>query len=153
MTTQGIESITIQATPDVVWPWIADLGRHAAWSPKPYKVDLVSGEPGTVGARYRSVGVIPGDKDHTNDVEIIDVVPGQRFVLVGSDANGPHQNIYTLRASGTGTEVTHQLVFPEMKGVAKVLLPVLFPLVGKSDMRRRLRLLKTAIETQPSRTA
>ena len=48
MTTQGTESITIQAAPDVVWPWIADLGKHAAWSPKPYKVDLVSGEPGTV---------------------------------------------------------------------------------------------------------
>ena len=150
MTTQGTESITIQAAPDVVWPWIADLGRHAAWSPKPYKVDLVSGEPGTAGARYRSVGVIPGDKDHANDVEITEVVPGQRFVLVGSDANGPHQNIYTLRPSGTGTEVTHQLIFPEMKGVAKVLLPVLFPLVGKSDMRKRLGLLKTAIESQPN---
>ena len=78
------------------------------------------------------------------------MVPGQRFVLVGSDANGPHQNIYTLRPSGTGTEVTHQLIFPEMKGVAKVLLPVLFPLVGKSDMRKRLGLLKTAIESQPN---
>jgi uncharacterized protein YndB with AHSA1/START domain len=149
MTTQGTESITIQAAPEAVWPWIADLSKHPAWSPKPYKVDLVSGEPGAVGARYRSVGVIPGDKDHANDVEITEVIPGQRFVLVASDSNGPHQNIYTLRAVGTGTEVTHQLIFPEMKGVSKVLLPVLFPLVGKSDMRKRLGLLKTAIETQP----
>jgi len=46
-------------------------------------VDLVSGEPGAVGARYRSVGVIPGDKDHANDVEITEVVPGKRFVPVG----------------------------------------------------------------------
>jgi hypothetical protein len=37
-----------------------------------------------------------------------------------------------------------------MNGVAKVLLPVLFPLVGKSDMRKRLGLLKTAIESQPN---
>lgn len=147
MTTQGSESVTIQAAPDVVWPWIADLGKHAAWSPKPYRVELVSGKPGAVGARYRSFGVIPGDKNHANDVEITDVVPAQRFALVSTDENGAHQNTYTLTSSGTGTEVTFHLVFPEMRGMAKVPLPVLFPIVGKSDMRKRMGLLKAKVES------
>lgn len=146
MTTQGSESVTIQAAPEVVWPWVADLTKHAEWSPKLYRAELVSGEPGQVGARYRSVGAIPGDKNHGNDVEITDVVFGQRFALVATDANGAHRNTYTLRPSGAGTEVTFELVFPAMTGMAKVLLPILFPLVGMSDIRKRMGLLKVKVE-------
>jgi hypothetical protein len=34
-----------------------------------------------------------------------------------------------------------------MKGVARVVVPLLFPLVGKPDIRKRMKLLKTKVES------
>ncbi len=146
MTTSGTFSVTIQSPPETVWPWIAQLDKHAEWSPKPYRVELVSGEPNTVGSRYRSVGWVPGDKNHANDVEITDVITNSRFALLAHEASGTFENTYDLRPSGSGTEVTFHLVFPQMQGVAAFLLPVLFPLTAKPDNRKRLALLKTKVE-------
>ncbi len=88
MTIHGTFTVTIDAPPETVWPWIGDLDRHAAWSPKPYQVALVSGEANTVGSRYRSIGRIPGDRRHENVVEITDVVPHERLILRATDAMG-----------------------------------------------------------------
>ncbi len=146
MTTQGTFSVKIQASPEVVWPWVGQIERHGEWSPKPYQVDRLSGEADAVGSRYRSVGWVPGDKNHRNDVEITEVVPQQRLVLRADDPQGPFESTYTLRPVDGGTEVTFHLVFPPMKGLAAFLVPVLFPLVGKADNRKRLALLKTRVE-------
>jgi uncharacterized protein YndB with AHSA1/START domain len=147
MPTQGSFPVTIDAPPAQVWPWISDLTKHPDWSPKPYRVELVSGQPGTVGARYRSAGWIPGDKDHSNDVEITEVVENERFAFRADDAQGAFANTYVLRPAGAGsTEVVFDLVFPQMKGMAALAVPVLFPLVGKPDIRKRMQLLKAAVE-------
>jgi uncharacterized protein YndB with AHSA1/START domain len=144
--TQGTFPVTIEAPPGVVWPWVAQLERHAEWSPKPYRVEWISGPPNAVGSRYRSVGSIPGDKDHVNEGEITEVVPNERFALRADDPQGPFRNTYTLRPVGQGTEVTFSLVFPQMKGMAAMLAPVVFATLGKADLRRRMQLLKSKVE-------
>ncbi|MGC1420272.1 MAG: SRPBCC family protein [Acidimicrobiales bacterium] len=151
MTTQAVSSIRIDAPPEAVWPWIGQIKRHAEWSPKPYKVELVSGEPDAVGSRYRSVGWVPGEKEHGMDVVITEVVPGQRFALRSDDQQGSFTNSFDLRRADQGTEVTYELVFPPMKGLAALLVPVLFPLVGKADIRKRMRMLKAKVESAPQR--
>ena len=45
MATKGTVAVTIAAPPESVWPWIVDVSKHDEWSPKPYRVELVSGEP------------------------------------------------------------------------------------------------------------
>jgi hypothetical protein len=94
--------------------------------------------------------VVPGDKAHDNDVEIVEVVPQQRLVLRADDAQGSFDNTYTLRPVDGGTEVSYTLVFPKRKGAAAVLVPVLFPLVGKADIRKRMQLLKQRVEAASS---
>lgn len=148
MTTQGTVSVTVGAPPERVWPWVADIARHGEWSPKPYRVELVSGEPNAVGSHYRSVGwVPPNDGTHENDVEITQVVPMTRFALDATDSNGTFANTFDLTPAGDGTEVTFHIVFPPMKGMSAVMVPILFPLVGMSDIRKRMRLLKQKVET------
>jgi uncharacterized protein YndB with AHSA1/START domain len=148
MPTQGSFPVTIAATPQQVWPWISDLSKHPQWSPKPYRVELTSGDAGTVGAHYQSVGWIPGDKDHGNDVEITEAVENQRFAFTATDQQGVFSNTYTLRAVGAdSTEVVFDLVFPQMKGMTALAVPVLFPLVGKPDIRKRMQLLKAGVES------
>ena len=143
----GTFTKTIDAPPAAVWPWIGELEKHADWSPKTFKAELVSGEPGAVGSRYRSVGWVPGDKNHSNDVTIVEMVPEKRLELRSDDPQGSFKNAYTLRPVGAGTEVTYEIVFPEMKGMLKLMLPVLFPLIAKTDIRKRLDLLKQKVES------
>lgn len=147
MTTQGTFTVTIDAPPEKVWPWIADLTRHAEYSPKPYQVELVSGEVGKVGTRYRSVGAVPNDKHHSNEVEVEESQPPERFVLRADDALGSFRNTYVLQPFGGGTELRYTIVFPPMKGAAALAVPILFPLVGKRDIRKRLQLLKAKVES------
>ena len=148
MATKGTVSVTVAAPPERVWPWVADIAKHAQWSPKPYRVELVSGEPNAVGSRYRSVGwVPPNDGNHENDVEITQVQPMTRFALQATDENGTFANTFDLKAVDGGTDVTFLIVFPQMKGMSALMVPILFPLVGMSDIRKRMQLLKTTVES------
>jgi uncharacterized protein YndB with AHSA1/START domain len=151
VTTQAVAKIAIDAPPEQVWPWIAQIEKHAEWSPKPYKVELVSGAPDAVGSTYRSVGWVPNEKEHKMDVHLTEVVPFERFALSADDEQGTFTNTYDLRKTDRGTDVTYLLVFPPMKGVAKLVVPILFPLVGKADIRKRMKMLKAKVESSQSR--
>jgi uncharacterized protein YndB with AHSA1/START domain len=148
MATKGTVSVTILAPPESVWPWVADITTHGEWSPKPYRVELVSGEPNAVGSHYRSVGwVPPNDGNHENDVEITQVVPMTRFALDATDSSGTFSNTFDLTSVDGGTEVTFLIVFPQMKGMSAIIVPILFPLVGMSDIKKRMHLLKQRVES------
>jgi uncharacterized protein YndB with AHSA1/START domain len=144
---QLLVSQNIDAPVEAVWPWIADITKHAQWSPKPFVAQLTSGENGAVGSTYSSVGhVPPADKNHKNEVEITQVVPHSKFVFRAHDENGYFINTFTLKPTGAGTEVTFQHDFPKMKGAGRILLPLLLPSVGKRDAMVRLGMLKKKAE-------
>jgi len=140
-------TVTIDAPPATVWPWVGDITRHDQWSPKPYTVELIAGEPNTVGATYRSVGwVPPNDGSHANDVTITEVVPESVFALDATDENGTFGSRFELRPAGSGTAVSFDIQFPAMKGINAVMVPLLFPIVAKPDFRKRMTLLKRQVE-------
>ena len=146
--TQGTFPVHIEAEPSAVWPWVVDLNKHAQWSPTKYEVEMLSGSTGQVGARYRSVGWIPGDSDHVNDVEVTKVEENRHFAFTAHEDQGDFMNTFDLRASGEGTTyVEYQLVFPKMRGVSAVMVPIVFPLVGKPKIRQRMQMLKSLVET------
>ena len=148
--TSGEVTVTIDAPPERIWPWVADLGKHAAWSPKPYSVEWIVGEPNAVGSRYRSLGEIPNDKHHVNEGEIVENHPNDRFVLHAHDKEGDYANTFTLKPAGSSTEVTIRLEFVKMRGMAALMVPFIFPLVGKKDMRARMAMLKQKVEAASS---
>ena len=140
--------ITIAASPEQVWPWVSDIEKHPQWSPKSYTVELVSGQADAVGAKYRSVGWVPGDSHHGNDVTITESVPFTRFALTAEDSSGVFTNSYDLKPVAGGTEVTFHIEFPELKGAAKFMAPIAFPIVGTPDIKKRLKLLKAKAESK-----
>jgi len=144
--TQGSFSVTIQAPPDVVWPWVSQLEKHVEWSTKPYSVEWISGPPNAVGSRYRSVGSMPTDKDHVNEGESTESVPNQRFALRADDPEGPFHNTYTIAPTAEGTSVTFRLVFPKMSPPKAAIGALIFNTTGKADIRRRMALLKQRVE-------
>jgi uncharacterized protein YndB with AHSA1/START domain len=147
--TGGTFSTTIQAPPEQVWAVVADVGTHGSWSPKDYTFDWVSGQPNQVGSKFHSVGSIPGNSHNENTSEITARVEPTRFAFSSTDRQGVFLNEYNLRPIGDGaTEVSFTLAFPKMHGVAAVAAPILFPLVGKVDIRKRLAMLKEIVEAR-----
>jgi uncharacterized protein YndB with AHSA1/START domain len=145
--TGGTFTVRVSAPPDTVWPWIADLEKHAEWSPHAYHVEWISGEPNAVGSRYRSVGWVPGDKNHTNEGEIVEVERPRRFGLQADDKEGRFQNMYVLtEAADGGTDVAFTLTFPAMKGLMALAAPLVFRVAGKPDIDKRMQMLKERVE-------
>jgi uncharacterized protein YndB with AHSA1/START domain len=138
--------VTIDAPPERVWPWVADLGKHAAFSPKPYSVEWIEGEPNAVGSRYRSVGEIPMDKHHVNEGEIVENHPNGRFVLHAHDKDGDYPNTFTLKPVGSSTGGHDPPRIREHARDGRDAGSIVFPLVGKKDMRARMALLKQKVE-------
>ena len=60
-----VYTVTIDATPDQVWPLVGDLDREGEWSPKPYRVEWQSGKPNAVGSTFRLFGW-PGKRRSTS---------------------------------------------------------------------------------------
>lgn len=144
---QLLASQLINAPIKAVWPWVADITKHSQWSPKPFSVELVSGELGAVGSKYRSSGFIPpATKNHENDVELTEIVPDSKVVFRSHDKNGYFTTSYKFETVSGGTLVTFQHDFPKMVGAARILLPLLLPLTGKKDAMTRLGMLKNKAE-------
>ena len=147
MTLGGTFSTTIQASPEQVWAVVADIGTHASWSPKPYEFDWTRGEPNQVGSTFHSVGSIPGAKHNENEVEITERVEPTTFAFRSNDPQGVFLNRYDLKPVGeAATEVSYTITFPKLHGMASVAGPILFPLSGKPDIRKRLEMLKERVE-------
>jgi hypothetical protein len=82
-------------------------------------------------------------------VEITERVERTRFAFRANDPQGVFLNEWDLRPVGEGaTEVTLTLTFPKLHGVPAVMAPILFPLVGKPDLRKRMALLKQVVESR-----
>jgi len=145
--TQLLVSQKVSAPALAIWPWIADITKHGQWSPKPFEAKLTSGESGGLGSTYSSIGFVPPtEKDHKNTVEIIEVISNTKIVFRAHDENGYFTNTFTLKAMGAETEVTFHHQFPSMKGIGRILVPLLVPIVGKRDAKYRLTLLKERAE-------
>jgi uncharacterized protein YndB with AHSA1/START domain len=146
--TGGTLSTTIRAPIEQVWAVVGDLNTHASWSPKSYAMTWTSGEPNQVGSRFSSVGSVPGNAHNENDVVITERIEPTKLAFQANDAQGVFLNEWNLRSLGAdATEVSYTITFPKMNGIAALLAPAVFPLVGKSDIRKRLAMLKQKVES------
>src|SRR5262245_24855056 len=146
--TGGTFTTTIDAPIDRVWAVVGDVGTHGSWSPKRYEFSWTGGEPNQVGAIFHSKGSAPGNPNNENDVEITERTEPTHLAFKATDPQGVFMNAWDLRPLGEDrTEVTFSVTFPEMHGMAAVLAPIVFPMVGRPDVRKRLGMLKDKVES------
>lgn len=139
-------TVTINATPEKIWPYISDLNRHHEWSPKPFAIEWVSGEPNAVGSTFGSTGALPQDKNHVMEGTVLSSDAPKRFSLKSHDKGGEFVNTLELTPQGEQTKVTRTVEFPPPKGAFVVLLPILLPLVIRPGIQKGMDLLKTKVE-------
>jgi len=142
-------TVTVNAPAEKVWPFVADVGKHAAWSPKAYRMEWLVGEPNAVGSTFRSHGWLPNDKDHQMEGRVTVNEPMTRFEVVSSDdgtAATEWTNRYDLTAQGGSTTVVKTTSVPPMKGFGKIAFAIAFPLIVKPGVQKGMDLLKAKAE-------
>ncbi|MEP6758908.1 MAG: SRPBCC family protein [Actinomycetota bacterium] len=139
--------VTINATPEQVWPLVGDLGRQGEWSPKPYKVEWLSGEANAVGSTFRSTGWLPQDKEHSMEGTVKVNEPMKTFEVVSHDDKEEWTNRYELASSGSQTTVTKTMTGPPLSGVKKAARSAIFALFVNGAVQKGLDMLKAKVES------
>jgi uncharacterized protein YndB with AHSA1/START domain len=141
-----VYTIQIDAPPDRVWPLVADLGRQGEWSPKPYRVEWISGEANAVGSTFRSIGWLPQDKEHVMEGVVKVNEPLKIFEVTTHDDKEEWTNRYELTPTGSGTVVTKTVFWPPVTGVRAMARSAVFAVFVNGGMRKGMSMLKQKAE-------
>lgn len=78
-------SVVVPGSPEEVFAYLADLPRHAEWSPTPLRIEPLGDAKLTAapGSRYRGVGETRGD-EVVSEVEVTEVDPPRRLTFVAT---------------------------------------------------------------------
>jgi uncharacterized protein YndB with AHSA1/START domain len=139
-------TVTINATPEQVWALVADLDRQPEWSPKPFKVEWLSGEPNAVGSTFRSTGWLPQDKQHAMEGSVTINDPMNTFEVVTHDAKEEWRNRYDVKASGSQTAVMKTMEGPPLSGAKKAVYSVILAVFVKGAVQKGMNMLKAEAE-------
>jgi len=137
---------TIDRSPEDVFDYIADVSKHAEWSPKPFRVEGSTG-PVKAGDTFASVGAIPGDKNHRNEVTVTECSSPRRLVLDSLEKNEHFINTFELEPRGSGTRLTRTMDAPRPPFPVSVLFPLIMAAFIRPDVQKGLRNLKAKLES------
>ena len=137
---------TIDRSPEDVFDYIADVSKHAEWSPKPFRVEGSTG-PVKAGDTFASVGAIPGDKNHRNEVTVTECSSPRRLVLDSLEKNEHFINTFELEPQGSGTRLTRTMDAPRPPFPVSVLFPLIMAAFIRPDVQKGLRNLKAKLES------
>jgi len=146
---QIVTSVSVARPPAEVFNYLADVRKHAEWSPKAFRVEGVNG-PVTKGTTFTSYGWIPRDAEHKNDVEVTEFDPPSRLVLRSQEKDQYFLNTFELSAEGAGTKVVRTMDMPSPGGPAGLLMPLLVAGLIKPGVQKGMNMLKDNLEKSPA---
>jgi uncharacterized protein YndB with AHSA1/START domain len=136
----------VNRPPEDVFAYLADVNRHAEWSPKAYRVESLDG-PAQLGTTFTSYGWVPKDADHRNDVEITAFDAPRTIEFTGRERGEDFRNTYVLTAQGDGTRIDRTLDFPKPDGIGGVFFPLVLGGFIKPATNKGMKMMKANLET------
>lgn len=147
-------TVTGSRSADSVYRYLKDFATIAEWDPGVARAELVSGDPGEVGACYRVDTLFLGritSLDYRILLEVIAPDGSRRVDLRAENADLISYDTITVRPAGSGCEVTYDADLA-LKGFRRPLDPalrVIFRIIG----RRAQRGLERAVNSSVVRAA
>ncbi len=112
------ERITIEASADSVYDYVADMTTHAEWSGNGLAVTRSSDGPVAVGTVYATTAKQFGTQREQSTVT--EMTPGRTFAWDSTGALGRAHHAFTLSGDGGSTSVTKSAEIVEPTFLAKV---------------------------------
>ena len=141
-------AVEIDAPPQRVFAYLADLPKHGEWSANPLSIDSASPGPVGVGSRYRSSAEFNG-LQFVADLRVTIYDPPSRFGFGGQDSTGRFEHQFKLTPQARGTRVERRVSFQLTPAQWLMFLILLYP-VRLPAARRALTLLKDRLEQLPA---
>ena len=138
-------TITIDRSPALVFDYVVDVSKHSEWSPSPFRIEGCNG-PVKVGDTFSSIGVLPGDKNHRNEVTVTECSPPDRLVLDCTDHDKHFLNTFTFEAVGGGTKLTRLVDAPKPTFPLSVVFPLIKTAFINPEVNKGLAMLKANLE-------
>lgn len=127
-------TFTTTATPDAAYAYLADFTHAEEWDPGTRTCERTGGDGG-VGTTYRNVSSFLG-----REVELTyttaELAPPTRVHLRGTNEQFEGHDIFEIRASGRGSEVTYRADM-SFSGLARLASPVVaayLPLLARKTV-------------------
>jgi len=137
------KEITVNAAPEKVFDYIADLARHSEWVNRPLNVKMTSSGPVGVGSTFSSTGKQFGT--HTDTVTIVEYVPSSKVVFRSEGDAGTVRHWFGLAPEGSGTRLSKGLEFEKMAPTTKMASFVV-KRVAPKDLEANLEKIKALVE-------
>jgi uncharacterized protein YndB with AHSA1/START domain len=102
--------VFINAEPETVFVYVADLTKHGEWSANPLKVEAIANDPIAIGKQYRSSATV-GSLTFAADLRVTEYDPPARFGFEGQDSTGKFLHRFTFTPLTNGTQVTRHIDF------------------------------------------
>ena len=139
--------VMINAQPETVFAYVADLTRHPEWSGGRLKIEARSAGPVAIGSQYMSHGDVAGQKDRPNELRVTQYQPSTRFAFVAKDPGfGDVSHEFTFQPQGSGTVMERIVTLDMAPLMAFAFKTFILPLIGKPSMDKSLAALKAKME-------
>jgi len=115
--------ITIQAPPDKVFAYVADMPRHSEWAQHDLQVTQTSQGSVGVGATFSSVAHQFGTQRETQTV--VDYAPGARFAFEAHGSLGTARHAFELAAGDGVTKVTKTMEITKPSFMSRIMAPMI----------------------------
>ncbi len=115
-------TVQTSAPPHEVAAYLSDFTTTNEWDPGTVRTELISGDGG-VGTTYSNVSRFLGRESELT-YEVVELVPGKRIVLVGTNKTVTARDAMTVEPAGDGSLVTYVVDF-DFHGLAAVVAPLL----------------------------
>lgn len=141
----GSATVVVDRSPEDVFEYLRDVHRHNEWSPKPYRVEGIEG-PVELGSTFKSYGWIPGDAEHQNDVEVVELDAPNRLKFKSIESGEEFINTYVVTPEGSSSRVEKMYDMPKPKGALGIVFPVVFATVVKPAIAKGMDMFKQKLD-------
>lgn len=135
--------ITIKASVEKVFDYVADIARHPEWASNPLEVRKTSAGPPGVGATFSSTGKFMGT--HKDEVTIAEYSPPTRLVFESRGDAGHMRHWFALREQGGSTMLTKGTESVKPSFLSRLAAPLIARAVPKG-LRKDLDKIKANVE-------
>ena len=135
---------TINAEPEVIFGYVADLAQHGQWAANQLQIEPVSPGPAAVGSRYRSMAQVNGIT-FIAELQVTKYQPPREFAFAGEDETGRFEHRFTIQPHAHGAQVERQVRFTLTPRQWLMFLLLLYP-VRLPAAKKALGLLKRRVE-------
>ena len=137
------KSTTIQASPQQVFDYVADLTRHSEWASQSMECRQEGAGPIGEGTKFAHTGKQMGT--HHDEVTVTEYRPGSRVAWESKGDAGHARHWFDIRGQDGTTELTKGVEFVKMSGSSRMATPLLLLLLPAA-MNKDLKRIKAKLE-------